>query len=755
MAETRKSEICADLAELPAENDECSLAIRRGVEANDISHAHRQVDPIEVKDQNGTVHAYVYDGLGRQTADKITTVGTGVDDSVRRIARMYEVRGMTEHITSYDAASDGNVVNDVLREYDTLGRMTKEYQEHSGAKDDNTLYVETAYENMATALRPTLIRYPNGRQLFFDYSGTDDNRLNRLTKILDSDDVTLLAEYTYLGAGTMVVENYVQPQVKLDYFGGTSGTYAGFDNLGRVVQQLWYDYGTSANRDKFTYGYNRASNRIYREHSLATLKDEFYSYDGVNQLTASQRGTLTQNKDGISGTPSREEDFTLDPLGNWTAYVHKTDGTTDLGQTRTHNTANELTAASSWATPVHDRAGNMTTVPKPSSLANGLTLKYDAWNRLAQVTDGETIVAKYEYDGDNRRITKHIDSQSPGSPNGIDRYEHLFYVGIQLVETRNTTTLASSPESLVPHYQWVWSPRYIDASILRDENTDSDSLCDDSRLYYTTDANMNVTSLVDTSGDALERYVYDPYGCVTVYNATWSNTRSTTAYDNCILFTGRHSDFETGLYYYRARYYSAELGRFLSRDPIGYKGGINSYEYCGDAPLRRTDPSGTQTVVSDIPPDAGPCDAIGWKLCNSICGHLPAPANFEGPPKVKCGQTDTLKFNPYNGFYIWSTYYCKCQWKQKCTCTKAERATLQAAVDVACSKGRRCQSGMSRDEALANAAAFDACAAARDAVNKKCFNGGDDGHQRAANNARAAAQNCREIAAFQPPPNVG
>ena len=497
---------------------------------------------------------------------------------------------MAEHVTSYDAVADGNVVNDVLRQYDTLGRLTKEYQEHSGAKDDNTLYVETAYENMATALRPTLIRYPNGRQVFFDYSGTDDNRLNRLTKILDSDDVTSLAEYTYLGAGTMVIENYVQPQVKLDYFGGTSGTYTGFDNFGRVVQQLWYDYGASANRDKFTYGYNRASNRIYREHSLTTLKDEFYSYDGVNQLTASQRGTLTQNKDGITGTPVREEDFTLDPIGNWTAYVHKTDGTTDLNQTRTHNTANELTAASSWATPVHDRAGNMTTVPKPSNLANGLTLKYDAWNRLVQVADGETIVAKYEYDGDNRRIKKHIDSQSPSSPDGIDRYEHLFYVGVQLIETRNTTTESDRPESLQPKYQWVWSPRYIDAPILRDENTDTDSLCDDLRLYYLTDANMNVTSLADTSGDALERYVYEPYGRVTIYNADWSSTRSSSLYSNRCLYTGRDLDAETGLYYYRARYYSADLGRFTGRDPI--EADINLYRYCANNPLLYTDPTG-------------------------------------------------------------------------------------------------------------------------------------------------------------------
>jgi hypothetical protein len=163
------------------------------------------------------------------------------------------------------------------------------------------------------------------------------------------------------------------------------------------VQQLWRAYGANQDRDKFTYGYDPAGNRLYRQHALASPKDEHYTYDGVNQLIISKQGTLNTGKTDIDGTPLREEDFTLDSTGNWTGYIQKTSGTATLSQSRTYNVANELTAASSWATPAHDRAGNMTTVPKPSSLANGLALKYDAWNRLVQVTDGSTAVAKYEY----------------------------------------------------------------------------------------------------------------------------------------------------------------------------------------------------------------------------------------------------------------------------------------------------------------------------------------------------------------------
>src|SRR5262249_24541437 len=56
--------------------------------------------------------------------------------------------------------------------------------------------------------------------------------------------------------------------------------------------------------------------------------------------------------------------------------------------------------------------------------------------------------------------------------------------------------------------------------------------------------------------------------------------------------TGRQFDEETGLYFYRARYYDAGKGRFLQRDPLGYVNGVNLYEYVTDRPTFTTDPTG-------------------------------------------------------------------------------------------------------------------------------------------------------------------
>ena len=100
--------------------------------------------------------------------------------------------------------------------------------------------------------------------------------------------------------------------------------------------------------------------------------------------------------------------------------------------------------------------------------------------------------------------------------------------------------------------------------------------------YYQTDALGSVIALTDQTGKVKTQYTYDPFG-----NATITGEQT----DNPFQYTGREND-GTGLYYYRARYYSSELQRFISEDPIGLKGGMNRYAYTLNNPVNDKDPLG-------------------------------------------------------------------------------------------------------------------------------------------------------------------
>ena len=286
---------------------------------------------VSTKDQNETVHDYIFDALGRLTDDCVTDLDASLDDAVLRISRTYEVRGMLESITSWDDPDpgEGDEVNQVVYEFDDFGQLTREYQEHAGAKDANTPYVEYHYaDGSDNHVRLEWVEYPNGRLVHYTYGATDGaaDVLSRLDAICDDDSGSpgdVLAAYTYLGLGTIVIEDYQEPDVKLDLFGGTTGTYAGLDRFGRVVVQNWYDYGESTNVDQFTYGYDLAGNRLYRENTLTSGMDELYSYDAMNQLVNFQRGDLNVGKTAITGTIANEENFTLDATGNWSEYEQK------------------------------------------------------------------------------------------------------------------------------------------------------------------------------------------------------------------------------------------------------------------------------------------------------------------------------------------------------------------------------------------------------------------------------------------------
>jgi RHS repeat-associated protein len=110
-----------------------------------------------------------------------------------------------------------------------------------------------------------------------------------------------------------------------------------------------------------------------------------------------------------------------------------------------------------------------------------------------------------------------------------------------------------------------------------------------STYYYATDLQGSVTALFNASNQVLNQYSYLPFG----------ETQSVTEQvPNRLRYTGREYESESGLYYNFARWYDAQLHRFVSEDPIGINGGTNSYTYSTNEPVNHQDASG----LSDATP---------------------------------------------------------------------------------------------------------------------------------------------------------
>jgi RHS repeat-associated protein len=109
----------------------------------------------------------------------------------------------------------------------------------------------------------------------------------------------------------------------------------------------------------------------------------------------------------------------------------------------------------------------------------------------------------------------------------------------------------------------------------------------DGTFYYVLDANKNVSEMIDTSGVVRAHYEYSPFGKIIVQSGDKAD-------DNPIRFSSEYMDEELGLVYYNHRYYSPELGRWLSRDGVEELGGANLYAMCFNAPVNFIDMLGLE-----------------------------------------------------------------------------------------------------------------------------------------------------------------
>jgi RHS repeat-associated protein len=276
------------------------------------------------------------------------------------------------------------------------------------------------------------------------------------------------------------------------------------------------------------------------------------------------------------------QQWQFDALGNWKTFTK--DGTPE---TRIANAQNEYTSVGGAALG-YSANGNLVTD------AQGRTFEYDAWNRLVIArSTGGVLLASYDYDGLNRRITEQVSSDG-FSDASLSPVRDMFYSSQwRVLEER--LRVAGAVGS-VAEARYVWSSVYIDAMILRDRGAE--------RVYALQDGNWNTTGLIAASGvpgkaigEVIQRMIYNPYGEVFLANTDWTALSASTALPWQHMFQGLKFTEATGLGYVRNRDYSASLGRFIELDPIGFSAGDNNwYRFVGNGPVNNLDPYGESSL---------------------------------------------------------------------------------------------------------------------------------------------------------------
>jgi RHS repeat-associated protein len=303
-----------------------------------------------------------------------------------------------------------------------------------------------------------------------------------------------------------------------------------YDNLSHLLSVTHANAGTTL--DGASYTVDNAGNRQSRT-SLPGTTATNYTYDAIYQLLSAVQGGTTQ------------ESYTYDPVGN---------RLTSLGvSSYTTNSSNELTAKTGEAY-TYDNNGN--TLTKADSTGT-TTYAWDFENRLTSVAlPGSGGTVSFKYDPFGRRIYK---SSSAGT--SIFAYDED-----NLIEETN-----SSGAAVARYAQGLLIDEPL--AMLRSSTTS----------YYELDGLGSITSLSSPAGALAQTYTYDSLGNLTA---------STGSLVNPFRYTGREFDTETNLQYSRARYYDPATGRFLSEDPIGFRGGLNLYRYVKNQPTRYVDPTG-------------------------------------------------------------------------------------------------------------------------------------------------------------------
>lgn len=511
-----------------------------------------------VTDQNNHTTSYTYDALNRletQTHPDGTDISysynaTGqvvqrTDESNQTITYQYDDIYLLANRTYPDNSTDAftyDGVGNILTATNASAVVEFSYDKVNRTTSE-TLNGKTTWFTYDIQNRQRSISYPGGRQIIEQL----DERA-RLKSIIDSTFIQdVVANYEFdLG-------NRIKNR---SYFNGAYTDYS-YDSNFRLTSLTH----TLNNIYRFNYAYDNIGNRIKEEKMHQPSASRQFIYDDLYRLIISKSGMLSGN---LVVNPISETQFNLDALGNRLSV--NSDGEVTTYTTNELNQYVDIANNVNFS-PSYDNNGNL--------MSDGAyDYSFDYENRLVEVDNG--LTAKYHYDALGRRIRKIINLDT----------SFYYFDNLRVIEERINGDI-------------------VDATYVYGSNIDEVLTMhrEDAHFFYHEDGLGSITQITNENGWVLEQIEYDAFGKPTFYDANFTQL-NTSAVKNPYLFTGRRFDNETGLYFFRSRYYSTKFGRFVQRDPLGFVDGLSLYNYVWGNPVNWVDPLGLLK---------SPCDKPLWK----------------------------------------------------------------------------------------------------------------------------------------------